>query len=61
MRVNVTPAHEVRTSNLLLSLRPSICVFSLKKKNLFLFDISVDSNQYVPDSVARVILKCYFK
>lgn len=30
MRVNVTPAHEVRTSNLLLSLRPSICVFSLK-------------------------------
>lgn len=60
MRVNVTSAHEVRTSNLLLSLRPSICVFSLKK-NLFLFDISVDSNQYVPDSVARVILKCYFK
>jgi len=36
MRVNVTPAHEVRTSNLLLSLRPSICLFSLKKNFFYL-------------------------
>lgn len=47
-------AHEVCISNLFLSLMLGIRVLSGKKN---LLDISIDSNQAVPESIARIILK----